>query len=52
MNKVVIHHGDVIQVLRTLADNSVHCCITSPPYWGLRDYRFGGRQTGAQRHRH
>ena len=21
-----------------LPDQSVHCCITSPPYWGLRDY--------------
>lgn len=24
--------------LRTLPDRSVHCCVTSPPYWGLRDY--------------
>lgn len=31
-------HGDCRQVLKTLADNSVHCCITSPPYWGLRSY--------------
>jgi DNA modification methylase len=25
--------------MRTLPDESVHCCITSPPYWGLRAYR-------------
>lgn len=24
--------------LRELPDESVHCCVTSPPYWGLRDY--------------
>lgn len=33
-----ILQGDWIEVLRTLPDNSVHCCVTSPPYWGLRDY--------------
>lgn len=32
-----IHQGDALAVLRTLPDASVHCCITSPPYWGLRD---------------
>ncbi len=26
-----------------LADNSVHCCVTSPPYWGLRDYGTPGQ---------
>ncbi len=30
--------GDAIEQLRTLLDESVHCCVTSPPYWGLRDY--------------
>ena len=30
--------GDCIAGLRTLPDASVHCCVTSPPYWGLRDY--------------
>jgi len=25
-------------VLKTMPDASVHCCVTSPPYWGLRDY--------------
>ena len=26
-----------------LPDNSVHCIVTSPPYWGLRDYGLPGR---------
>jgi DNA modification methylase len=35
---VTIHNGDCIEVLRTIPDESVQCCVTSPPYWGLRDY--------------
>lgn len=35
--------GDVRDGLRTLADNSIHCCVTSPPYWGLRDYGVDGQ---------
>ena len=31
-------HGDCRNVLKTLPDDSVHCCVTSPPYWGLRSY--------------
>ena len=30
--------GDCLEVLPTLADESIQTCITSPPYWGLRDY--------------
>lgn len=30
--------GDCREVLRTLPDAVFHCCVTSPPYWGLRDY--------------
>ena len=30
--------GDCLEVLRELPDESVSCCVTSPPYWGLRDY--------------
>lgn len=30
--------GDAIEQLRLLPSASVHCCVTSPPYWGLRDY--------------
>jgi len=34
--------GDVLDVLRELPDESIACCITSPPYWGLRDYGVPG----------
>ncbi|MGH7180104.1 MAG: DNA methyltransferase, partial [Tepidisphaeraceae bacterium] len=26
-----------------MADESVNCCVTSPPYWGLRDYKVDGQ---------
>ncbi len=35
--------GDCIEGLRTLPDASAHCCVTSPPYWGLRDYGHDGQ---------
>ncbi len=38
-----IKQGDVLEQLRLLGDESVDCCITSPPYWGLRDYGVGGQ---------
>lgn len=37
-NNFVILNGNCIDVLKTLEDCSVDCCITSPPYYGLRDY--------------
>lgn len=33
-----IIQGDCLEVLKGLPDNSIHCCVTSPPYYGLRDY--------------
>lgn len=39
----VIHQGDWMEVLKLLPDESVHCCVTSPPYWGLRDYGVDGQ---------
>lgn len=33
--------GDCLEVLKTLPDESVDCCVTSPPYYGLRDYGTG-----------
>jgi site-specific DNA-methyltransferase (cytosine-N4-specific) len=33
--------GDALEVLPTLEAGSVDCCVTSPPYWGLRDYGTG-----------
>jgi DNA modification methylase len=40
---VQILQGDCRDVLATLPDASVHCCVTSPPYWGLRDYGVAGQ---------
>ncbi len=34
-----LYHGDVRDVLKSLSSESVHCVVTSPPYWGLRDYQ-------------
>ena len=38
-----IYTGDCLQVLKTLPDESVHCCVTSPPYYALRDYGTDGQ---------
>ena len=35
--------GDCVERMRELNDQSVHCCVTSPPYWGLRDYGHDGQ---------
>lgn len=40
---ITILNGDCRDVLKTMADQSVHCCVTSPPYFGLRDYGHGGQ---------
>lgn len=34
--------GDALLVLRELADDSIDCVMTSPPYWGKREYENGG----------
>jgi DNA modification methylase len=33
-----IYLGSSLDVLKAMPDQSVHMCVTSPPYWGLRDY--------------
>lgn len=45
---VEIRQGDSLTVLRSMPERSVHCCVTSPPYWGLRDYGVAG-QLGLER---
>jgi DNA modification methylase len=40
---VKILQGDCRDVLRSLPAQSVHCVVTSPPYWGLRDYGVAGQ---------
>lgn len=37
-NNVALYLGDVLECLKQLPDNYVQCCVTSPPYWGLRKY--------------
>ena len=41
MSEGKIFVGDVRERLSLVADKSVQCCVTSPPYWGLRDYGNG-----------
>ncbi len=38
---VTLYHGDVLATLREFPAESVDCAVTSPPYWGLRDYGIG-----------
>jgi DNA modification methylase len=38
-----LYNGDAREVLAELPDESVHMCVTSPPYWGLRDYGSDGQ---------
>lgn len=44
---VQIIHGDVREKIARLPADTFHCCITSPPYWGMRDYGYEG-QIGAE----
>lgn len=39
----IVHVGNVLDILPTLDAGSVNCCVTSPPYWGLRDYGVDGQ---------
>mgnify|MGYP001238718886 CR=1 FL=1 len=41
INKIIC--GDCLEVLKQIPDESVNCCITSPPYWALRDYEVEGQ---------
>mgnify|MGYP002409741010 CR=1 FL=1 len=38
MSNWQIFQGDALIVLKAMPDQSVHCCVTSPPYWHLRNY--------------
>lgn len=33
-----IYQGDCLEILKTFSNESINCCMTSPPYWALRDY--------------
>lgn len=39
----VLFEGDALQILHRLPTGSVQCVVTSPPYWGLRDYGIEGQ---------
>lgn len=43
LNRWNVTQGDALAVLASLPDESVDCCVTSPPYWGLRDYGHSGQ---------
>jgi site-specific DNA-methyltransferase (cytosine-N4-specific) len=47
LSESTILHGDALSALRRLLSGSVQCIVTSPPYWGLRDYKFE-RQIGLE----
>jgi DNA modification methylase len=42
-DSITLWHGDALDVLRGLGDESVNCVVTSPPYYGLRDYGEPGQ---------
>lgn len=46
-DSVTLYLGDALTVMREMADGSVDCIVTSPPYFGLRDYGVDG-QLGAE----
>lgn len=43
IGNATILQGDCLEMLKQLPDESVQCCVTSPPYWGLRDYGHPGQ---------
>lgn len=43
MKENIIYNMDCLEGLKSLPDNCVDCCITSPPYFGLRDYGVAGQ---------
>ena len=43
VTRAVIYPGDCLTTLRSLPDGAARCCVTSPPYWGLRDYGVAGQ---------
>jgi DNA modification methylase len=39
----IVYNMDCVEGLKTLPDNSIDCCVTSPPYYALRDYGVDGQ---------
>jgi len=44
MTEATLYCGDALAVLKTLPAASIQCVVTSPPYWGLRDYGTSGQR--------
>lgn len=42
-DQIVLHHGDALDVARSFEDGAADCIVTSPPYYGLRDYGTAGQ---------
>jgi DNA modification methylase len=42
-HRLSIYNGHALEVLRSVESESVQCCVTSPPYWGLRNYNVEGQ---------
>jgi DNA modification methylase len=40
--KYCVKLGNCLDELKNIPDGSCRCCVTSPPYWGLRQYLFDG----------
>ena len=49
MKTDVIINREALYALRELPSESVNCCVTSPPYYGLRDYGLDARLEGRTR---
>ncbi len=48
MERNVIHQMDALTLLQMLPDASINCCVTSPPYYGLRSYGAGAGEMGSE----
>lgn len=44
-----IYQGNSLDILKTFPDLSINCCVTSPPYWGLRNYQTTGQIWGGDK---
>lgn len=43
IEKNIVYNMDCVEGLKTLPDNCIDCCVTSPPYYALRDYGVDGQ---------
>lgn len=48
MKTNIIYQGDCLEVMKTFQGGCIDMCMTSPPYWGLRDYGTGEDQLGLE----